>query len=376
MSYNLQSVKARLLGSYVFLILLFFIQLPIMYPLAGGMSGKYSQVEGAGSLRERAIDMNYILNRHILNGEEELKEVFQKKKQEFGKVIEGLKTGANGAPPITDGKALEAYDKVKQSWDSMLVSLDEAMETGDSLTAIMDKIEKSTFPMVDRLNRVVEGFVALKNPSYGKSIDMAGVQRMRSVKMSYLLERYARSNADRETIAAELKKTVKDFDDTLSALKSGSPALGLKAATGRDLIDRLKDADELWATRKGLVLDVIGNKDSFQRHLTGLMDVKAPALIAAADVLIGRINAGAGNSAKNGILIMGVAVFVSAACAVAFMWLINAQVLKPLDRIKTTVEEFAGGDLTRRAGVRVSIFGREINDEITGLSDSVDSMAS
>ncbi len=376
MRFNLQSIKSRLFGSYIFLILLFFIQLPITYMLVGGMSSKYSQVDGVGTLRERAIELNYILNRHILNGEEELEEPFQKKKQEFGKIIDELKSGSNGSGAITDGKALAEYDKVKQGWDAMRDSLDKAMESGEGLTGAVAKVEGSTFPMVDKLNGVVHGYVALKNQSYSRNIDLAGLQRMRTVKMSYLIERYARSNSDRDKISSDIKATIKDFDDTLSALKSGSASLGLKAPSGRDLPARLKEVDDLWAERKGLMQSVMKDKDSFHAHLTDLMELKAPAVIAATDALKGRITAGAGNSAKNGLIVMAVTVFVSAALAVVFMWVINKQILKPLDRIKSTVEEFAGGDLTKRAGIKVTVLGREIDDEITELSKSVDSMAS
>ncbi|MBI5827721.1 MAG: methyl-accepting chemotaxis protein [Deltaproteobacteria bacterium] len=375
MGFRLQSVKSRLFGSYIFLILLFFIQLPLTYMLVGGMSKKYSQVVDV-SLRERAIELNYILNRHILNGEEELKEVFHKKRQEFGKAIDELKTGSNGGGAITDGKALVEYDKVKQSWEAMRDSLDKAMESGGNLTTTVAKVEGSTFPMVEKLNGVVQGYVALKNPSYSRNIDMAGLQRMRTVKMSYLMERYARSNSDRDKISSDIKATIKDFDDTLSALRSGSSALGLKAPAGRDLSARLKEADDLWAARKGLMLRVMKDKDAFNGHLTDLMEVKAPAVIAAVDALKGRITAGAGDSARNGLMVMAITVFVSAALAVVFMWVINKQILKPLDRIRSTVEEFAGGDLTKRAGVKVSVLGREIDDEITELSKSVDLMAS
>ncbi|MBI5454640.1 MAG: hypothetical protein HY956_08440, partial [Deltaproteobacteria bacterium] len=67
---DLHSVKSRFLGSYLFLIILFFIQLPIIYMLVGGMSQKYSQVIEASALRKRAVELNYVLNRHIMNGEE------------------------------------------------------------------------------------------------------------------------------------------------------------------------------------------------------------------------------------------------------------------------------------------------------------------
>src|SRR3990170_9000341 len=98
---NLNSLKSRFVGSYTFLILLFVIQLPILYLLVGGMSKKYAQVETAGDLKKRAVEINYVLNRHIMNGEEEQEAVFQAKKAEFSKIVESLRSGTPDIPAIT-----------------------------------------------------------------------------------------------------------------------------------------------------------------------------------------------------------------------------------------------------------------------------------
>ena len=111
---NLNSIRTRFVGSYAFLILLFVIQLPILYILVGGMSEKYAQVETAGDLKKRAIEINYILNRHIMNGEEEQEAVFQAKKGEFGKIVESLRTGTDKLPAIKDSSALASLDDVEK----------------------------------------------------------------------------------------------------------------------------------------------------------------------------------------------------------------------------------------------------------------------
>ncbi len=49
-------MKTRFVGSYVVLLILFIIQIPIIYMLVEGMSKKYAHVNAAGALRKRVHD--------------------------------------------------------------------------------------------------------------------------------------------------------------------------------------------------------------------------------------------------------------------------------------------------------------------------------
>ena len=66
---NFHSLKTRFIGSYLILLALFIIQVPIIYVLVGGMGEKYAQVDKSGSLRKRAVEMTEVLNRHIMSGD-------------------------------------------------------------------------------------------------------------------------------------------------------------------------------------------------------------------------------------------------------------------------------------------------------------------
>lgn len=372
---NFHSVKTRFLGSYAFLIFLFVIQLPIIYLLIGGMSKKYAQVETSGELRKRAVEINYVLNRHIMNGEEDQEAVFQEKKAEFGKIVESLRTGTKDIPAITDSGVLSRLETVEQKWNAMRTALDEAMESGDSLSLTMIELENTTYPMVDKLNGIVSGFVAQRDPSYSKSIDLAGFLRARTVNLSYLMERYARTNYELDIITDNINKTVKEFDQTLEGLRTGSSSLGLRAAGNGELVLKLKDAEDLWTKRKSLVDTGMKNKEAFQATVTELSKTHTPQVVAACDELSKVISAQARSGAMQGIAIMALTVLVSIAMAVFFMWSTNASLIQPIIRVKDTVESFANGDLTRRAEIKVRFLGRELQDEITSLGQSVDSMA-
>lgn len=372
---NLHSVKSRFLGSYLLLIVLFIVQLPIIYVLVGGMSQKYAQVVEAASLRKRAVEINYILNRHIMNGEEELDKVFFQKKDEFGQVIENLRKGTKDIPAIEDAAVLARLDVVGQRWAEMGRAMDEAMESGDHLTEVITEVENTTYPMVDRMNTIVKGFVGLKDPAYGKSIDLAGLQRMRTVNMAYLSERYARSNYELDVVSSLLTKSIGDFERTLSGLKNGSGELGLRPAGSAEIVRNLNEAEGEWTKRKMLISTVMKKKDLFQSKVMELANVHTPAIVGATEELTTQIAVSARNSAMKAILLMAASILVTAGVAVFFMWSTNTHILRPIMRVKETVEGFTNGDLSKRANIKVHFFGRELKDEVTSLGASVDEMA-
>jgi methyl-accepting chemotaxis protein len=372
---KLTSVKARFIGSYALLIILFLIQIPIVYSLVKGMGDKFAQVDAAGSLRKRAIELTYVLNRHILNGEEELEQVFQAKKAEYGVIVSALRNGSKDIPAIKNPELLDRLKNVEDKWLPMLSALDKAMESGDSLTEAMLEVEQTTFPLVDSLNGLVKGFVGLNDASYAKSIDQAGFQRARTVKMAYLVERYARTNYEQSEVLAELNKTISEFDAVLYGLRKGSTEFGLRPVANPALLGRFEEINSLWDKRKGLISAIISDKDTFHANLTALTNTHTVEIVAAADDLTGKIAHEAKEEGIRDLEIMVGAVIVSIALSLFFMWVTNNQIIRPIIRIKETVESYAGGDLTQRAGVKVGFLGAEFKDEVTDLGRSVDAMA-
>lgn len=372
---NIHSVKTRLVGSYVILIVLFLIQIPIIYMLIGGMGKKYTQIVEVASLRKRAIELSYVLNRHIMNGEEELEAVFQAKKKEFAETLSSLRTGSTTYEGITDPEVIEKLDAVVNKWKPMNESLDAAMLAGDHLSEVMIEVETTTYPMIDKLNAIVKGFVALKDQTYSKSIDLAGLQRMRTAKMAYLMERYARSNYELDAVSDDLNATIRDFDKTFAGLRNGSAELGLKPVKNPELLAKIKEAEGLWGRRKELIAVGMKDKDIFQQKVGELSNIHTPQIVTSAEALTTEIAIQASKSAMKGIFIMILSILITAACAVLFMYLTNRHLIQPIIRVKETVESFAKGDLTKRSNIRLTFFGRELQDEVSELSKSVDEMA-
>ncbi|MDP2690254.1 MAG: methyl-accepting chemotaxis protein, partial [Deltaproteobacteria bacterium] len=367
---NLQSVKARFMGSYLFLLVLFIVQIPIIYFLVNGMSDKYIQEDVAGSLRKRAGEITEILNRHIITGDRELQKAFEAKRAEYGKVIESLRKGADGLPAITDPGILASLDAVERKWKAMSDDFDATMEAGDSLRLHMAEVEDSTFPMVSRLNGMIAGIEGLKDPAYVRYINSAGLLRMMTVKMSYFLERYMVTYEDVDAVRASLSETAAGFESGFNGIKAG-----VAGAKGRDLAGAVKDIEEMWGGRKTQILKAISARDTYREKMEGLIEVKTPELIATADGLTKMFITKAKASARKGVLILAVSALVSAVIAAFFLWSTGSQVIAPIMRVKETVEEFAKGNLTRRAGISVRFLGRELDDEVSSLGRSVDEMA-
>jgi methyl-accepting chemotaxis protein len=370
---NLQSVKTRFIGSYIFLLVLFIIQLPIVYVLVGGMSEKYSQVDVAGGLRKRAAEITELLNRQVMTGNEGLKGVFETKRGEYRAVLDSFKTGTETLPAMDDPEALASLDVVSSKWQAMNIALGEAAGTGENLRALKGKVEDSTFPMVAELNTLIAAEGATNDPSVTKHIDATGFQRMRTVKLTYLMERYFISYSEKDMLRKEINKTITGFDSTLAEIRR--VALEVSGEKGAGLLDAVNGVEGLWKVRKADINSVINVNDSFHSQVTSLLENHAPAVVASANGLTKLISSRAKADAMRGIFIMALSIVISAVIAIFFMWSTNSMVLKPLVRVKEAVEGLAKGDLTRRAGIKVKLLGHEFNDEITSLGDSVDEMA-
>lgn len=73
--------------------------------------------------------------------------------------------------------------------------------------------------------------------------------------------------------------------------------------------------------------------------------------------------------------VLAVPALAFCALAAAFMLSAGKHVLDPVLEIKETVEHLSNGDFTCRSGVRAGLLGRELDDELTHLSRSVNRMA-
>ena len=372
---NIQSVKTRFLGSYLALLILFVIQIPIIYFVVTGITAKFNQIDVTGSLRKRAVEITEILNRHILTGDESLEKVFQRKKQEYGEVIGDLRKGAKGLEPVTEAQAVEKLDILEKKWQEMKASLDRGMDYGDKMNVKRIEVENSTMPMVENISELVKSFEGLKDPAFVKYLDTAGIERLRTMKMSYLAERFFVTYMDRDSVSNEINHTIAQFEGTLGELNSAARGLEKKGPRGLRVVAALKKVNDGWVTRKVEIAQSIAVSSAFKDNLAQLMDKHTPQIIEAANEVTKIVVTKSESNAMKGVGIMAFSVIISALIVAVCMWLANTQIIRPLVRLKETVEGFSQGDLTKRANIKLSLFGTEIKDEISSLGDSVDAMA-
>ncbi|MBI5887351.1 MAG: type IV pili methyl-accepting chemotaxis transducer N-terminal domain-containing protein [Deltaproteobacteria bacterium] len=372
---NIHSVKTRFLGSYLALLILFIIQIPIIYFVVTGITAKFEQIDVTGSLRRRAVEITEVLNRHVTTGDEALEKLFQDKKNEYGGVISDLRNGTKTLEPMTEAAALEKLDVIEKRWNEMKAALDKGMDYGDRMKDRKAEVEASTMPMVEKTNEMIRSFEGLKDPAYVKYIDISGFERMRTMRLSYLVERFFTSYADRENVSREIDQTTAQFEETLAELKKASAGLEKKGARGVRVTAAVKAVDDAWAKRKVELTGAVAVSAAFNDNLTQLVDKYTPQMVDAANELTKIVVIKSESSAMKGVGVLAFSVVVSALIVAMFMWTANTQIIRPLVRIKEAVEGFTQGDLTKRANVKVTFMGREIKDEISSLGDSIDAMA-
>ncbi len=374
---NFSSLKARFSLSFLVILLFFLVQIPIVYSLVSSMHRDLKTVDISGGLRKRVVETSFVLTRHILTNDESLEPVFQKEKQDFEDVLTGLKNGTKDIPAIKDPALIAKLGEVEKKWRVMKTSFDKAMDYGDGLTGGLRGLDAQVPVMIAKLNKVIKSFEKLRDPSYGRSINLAGLQRARTIKLGYLTQRYFSSfdDAQKAELEGAIKKTVGEFEETLLGLQFGSRTLGLKKPGSHEVLANIAPVEELWKTRKASILKVLDIKKGFDREMAAIAGVHTPAIVKAATVLNHGIADAANAQARRVLFIMIAMVCLSAGLVIFFLYRTSHFVISPIQNIEERVKKFAEGDLTGRVKINNKSFGREIKDEVFSLAESVNAMA-
>ncbi|OGP18510.1 MAG: hypothetical protein A2V21_310125 [Deltaproteobacteria bacterium GWC2_55_46] len=332
---NWQSIKTRLMGSYTVLLALFLLQMPVVYWVVSGMGQKYSQVDEAGSLRKKAVEITELLSRHVATGNAALEKAFHERKAEFGDTIGALRNGGEAVPALKGQDLVEKLDSLEMRWTEMSVSLDRAMEYGRTVRESKSKIKDSTSRMVEEMGRV--------SPAGN-----AGVLRL-----GYLFELYLSSQMEKESIYIDMKKEAAALD---AALKN-------------------RPLDSQWQEHKGVLLAGVASEDKYNGELMLIHERHMPDVVAAGNALTKLIAERARSTAMKGLAALALPAVALGGLTVFFMLLARYHILDPIMEIKRSVEDFSRGALDSRSNVKVSFLGREMNDEIASLSVSVNRMS-
>ncbi|TAN63198.1 HAMP domain-containing protein [bacterium] len=372
---SIQSVKTRLMGSYLALLILFVMQVPVIYFVVNAITVKFDQVDTAGMLRKRAIELVDILDRHIMTGDDQLEKKFQVQLNDYGKVLDELKKGSKDLSAITDAHSLQALSDVEKKWNEMKVDLNKGMHYGDEMMTEKTEVEESTALTIEMLNAYSVALAALNDTSLSADIKAVLLMRIKTVKISYLAERFFSSYAKKDQIINELNVVMLEYEQSFNGLRKNAARIRGKGAKGEKAYEIFKSLETKIQKRKEDVNHSIASSTSFNEVMIKLEHVHVPDVVSAANTLTKAILGNAENVAFKGISVLVGSVLISGVVVVFFMWSTNAQLIKPIMKIKEAVQEYAKGNLTTRANIKVRIWGRDIKDEITSLGDSVDEMA-
>jgi hypothetical protein len=251
---NMQSVKARFTGSYLFLLILFVIQIPIVYILVGEMNKKYAQVDLAGGLRMRAVQITSILDRHIMTGNESLEGLYQEKKAEYPKVLESFKTGTDNMAAVKDQELLAGLATVESEWNELLVELEKGMEYGDDMRLKKEEIENSTLPLVDKLSLLSGEFMDSGDPALLGLLEDVGDLKFSTVEMSFMFEKYIITFQEKDALTAELSSDIKIFEQILAKLASAIERADVDSDIAGNLKVQFADINAGWELRRDSIL--------------------------------------------------------------------------------------------------------------------------
>jgi len=374
---NFSSLKARFSISFLVLLVFFLVQIPIVYTLVTSMGTGLKTVDISGGLRKRVVEISFLLTRHILTNDESLEPIFQARKQDFEKVLRGLKEGSAEIPALTGAEQLAQLKEVEQKWKTTNKAFNRAMDYGDGLTEGMTALDAQIPVMIGRLNKAIKAFVKLNNPLYGRSINLAGLQRMRTVKLGYLTHRYfsAFDNKTKVKLEGAIEQTISNFEETLMGLEFGSKELGLRKPVPGEVVAAMGPVKELWKTRKATILNVVELKDKFDKQMSSIANEHTAAIVTAATALNQGIASAANAQARHVLTLMIVMVCLSAVLVIFFLFRTTRLVIAPIEQVERMVKKFADGDLTGRVQVNHKSFGKVIKDEVYSLGTGVNAMA-
>ncbi len=253
-------------------------------------------------------------------------------------------------------------------------ALDETMVNGDNMREMKQKAEESTSTLLTGLDTLMTAEKATKNSRITGFTDKTGLQKVRTAMLSYYMERFILATDDKPELRAKITKLITGIDTDFKKI-SAVAAVNGRGVTGNKLNDILKSVNSAWDLRKVEVTEAMDNNDIFHNSIKSLINKHTPEVVTAANDFTKLISNNARHEAMGGIKLMALSVFISAIVTAFFMWSANSMIIRPIVRIKETVEKFARGDLTDRSRVKITLFGREIKDEVSALGCSVDEMA-
>lgn len=188
----------------------------------------------------------------------------------FGKTLKGLIQGDEDLKlaATENPKIVKQLEKVTGLWSEFKKNAD-AVLSGDTSSAVLEKIAKENIPLLKNMNRAVKMFEDDAKKLGGKSLDpglattlnLSGKQRMLTQKMTKELLLVA-LGIDSDKNKRNLKKTTSLFERTLKGLLDGDKDLDLPGTKDSSIRDQLGVVEKLWKEYKPVLGKTIASESN------------------------------------------------------------------------------------------------------------------
>ena len=184
------------------------------------------------------------------------------------------------------------------------------------------------------------------------TVNASGSLRMRAYQLSWGAARLVSADeGDAQTLRTAMQKDLEDYDRILKGLEQGDAAMGLTAPTDEAVQRQLGVVKPLWESYRSDVRAVAEGSDEEMRRAAEAKVAKEVApFVAEVDKLVAAYDAASQTkieTSKNiqlGVILLAIFVVGGA------LWLILAQILRPLAALTESFRDIAGGegDLTQQ----------------------------
>lgn len=374
---NFQSLKTRFTIAFLLLVVILAVQAPIVYNIAQKIGEIDDQREKVSEIGRDILDIAFILNSHIMNNDESLESIFQENMREFQGDMTTLRQGSGSIKPISGEESLQKVSIIEKKWQDTQSAFNKGMEVGDTLNIKRRHVYDTSYPVVTAMTETINKYIAAGHVGLEENISMAGVERARTMTMTFEMSRYI-SESDKTLVAQYKEKIVKamqDFEKTLEDLILGNDKAGIKPPPTEDIKEALKKVKEAWEKRKESLNYILENRDRYRQIFSDIEKVHIREMVKYSTDLLGSLGGEAKGAIENLLYIVVVGVVIAVILVGGIMFSGNKYALQPLLSLSDLVAEYANGDMRRRLNVKIKFFGMEIRDEVAILIERIDKMA-
>lgn len=201
-----------------------------------------------------------------------------------------------------------------------------------------------TFTSLFLANFLAYNYLLRELRTTATAVDAAGRQRMLSQKTAYLAFQAGSGHAhDR----APLKKLITEFDETLSAFKSGgySRDFFVRAAPA-DILPLVKNAEAIWTPYKNAALavcDLPAGSPVVKKHLD-YIEAHSEALLSACDLVTAAFRGTAQTATRRMNQLMLLLIVLNLVLGAAFFYYAQKKIAGPLRRLDKAAAEITAGN--------------------------------